>query len=208
MYKLAKELEKEGKRPFVARLANDKDLSPDVISYVKCFCEIVEQSQELGIQPSHLYCASYDSTQAGLELGKAALGSKTRIMGIAPANWLHGGASALVANYANQAAQRLGLSCHINTDDVLNSEDYVGDGYGIVTTEGIEMIKLMARTEGIFLDPVYTSKAMAGLYDHVRKGILKKDDVVLFLHTGGTPALFAYAEELGTAELEEHLTKS
>jgi D-cysteine desulfhydrase family pyridoxal phosphate-dependent enzyme len=208
MYKLAKDLEKEGKHPFVARLANDKDLSPDVISYVKCFCEIVEQSQELGIQPSHLYCASYDSTQAGLELGKAALGSKTRIMGIAPANWLHGGASALVANYANQAAQRLGLSCHINTDAVHNSEDYVGDGYGIVTTEGIEMIKLMARTEGIFLDPVYTSKAMAGLYDHVRKGILKKDDIVLFLHTGGTPALFAYAEELGTAELEEHLTKS
>jgi 1-aminocyclopropane-1-carboxylate deaminase/D-cysteine desulfhydrase-like pyridoxal-dependent ACC family enzyme len=69
------------------------------------------------------------------------------------------------------------------------------------------MIKLMARTEGIFLDPVYTSKAMAGLYDHVRKGILKKDDVVLFLHTGGTPALFAYAEELGVKELEEHLTK-
>jgi 1-aminocyclopropane-1-carboxylate deaminase/D-cysteine desulfhydrase-like pyridoxal-dependent ACC family enzyme len=52
------------------------------------------------------------------------------------------------------------------------------------------------------------AKAMAGLYDHVRKGILKKDDIVLFLHTGGTPALFAYAEELGTAELEEHLTKS
>jgi 1-aminocyclopropane-1-carboxylate deaminase/D-cysteine desulfhydrase-like pyridoxal-dependent ACC family enzyme len=184
MYDLAKSLEKEGKRPFVARLANDKDLSPDVIAYTNCFCEIVEQCHELRIQPTHLYCASYDSTQAGLELGKTALGSKIRIMGIAPANWLHGGASDLVANYANQAAQRLGVSCHVNA-----------------------MIKLMARTEGIFLDPVYTSKAMAGLYDHVRKGILKKDDVVLFLHTGGTPALFAYAEELGTTELEEHLTK-
>jgi D-cysteine desulfhydrase family pyridoxal phosphate-dependent enzyme len=205
MYKLAKDLEKAGKRPFVARLASDKDLSPDVISYVKCFCEITEQCQELGIQPSHLYCASYDSTQAGLELGKAVLGSKIRIMGIAPANWLHGGASDLVADYANQAAQRLGVSCRVNANDVFNSEDYVGDGYGSVTTEGIEMIKLMARTEGIFLDPVYTSKAMAGLRDHIRMGVLKKTDVVLFLHTGGTPALFAYANDLGLEELEEHL---
>ena len=208
MYEVAEELEKKGKHPFVVRLANDKDLSPDVISYVKCYCEIVEQCQELGIKPSHLYCASYDSTQAGLELGRIALGSKIRVMGIAPANWFHGGASELVANYVNQAASRLGISCHLDAIDVFNSEDYVGDGYGIVTAEGIEMIKLMARTEGIFLDPVYTSKAMAGLQDHVRRGVLKRDDVVLFLHTGGATALFAYAGELGMTELEEHLTKS
>ena len=204
MYDLAEELEEEGKRPYVVRLAKDDDLSPDVLAYVNCFCEIVEQCGELGIQPSRLYCASYDSTQAGLELGKVALGSKMRIMGIAPADWCHGVAD-LIARYANQAAEKIGLSCRVNENDVFNTEDYVGEAYGIVTQEGIEMIKLMARTEGIFLDPVYTSKAMTGLQDHIRRGKLKKDDTVIFLHTGGTPALFAYVDELGLEELSEHL---
>jgi len=206
MYELAEGLKKEGKKPYVLRLAQDKDLSPDVIAYTNCFCEIVEQYETLEIQPTHLYCASYDSTQAGLELARTALGSSIRIMGIAPADWLHGGAAALVSNYANQAAQTLHIECTVNSDDVFNSEDYVGEGYGIVTAEGIELIKLIARTEGIFLDPVYTSKAMAGLRDHIRKGILKEDDVVVFLHTGGTPALFAYAEDLGSQELQTFLT--
>lgn len=68
------------------------------------------------------------------------------------------------------------------------------------------MIRLMARTEGIFLDPVYTSKAMAGLHDHIKQGKLMKDDTVLFLHTGGTPALFAYVDELDVYELKSHPT--
>jgi len=204
MYDLAEELRRKGRHPLVVRMANAEDLSPDVIAYTNCFCEIIEQCHELGIQPTHLYCASYDSTQAGLELGKAALDSKIRILGIAPANWCHGVAN-LVARYANQAAKKIGLSCRVDENDVSNTEDYVGEGYGVVTPEAIEMIKLMARTEGIFLDPVYTSKAMAGLRDHIRKGVLKENDVVLFLHTGGTPALFAYANDLGLEELKEHL---
>jgi D-cysteine desulfhydrase family pyridoxal phosphate-dependent enzyme len=205
MYDLAKKLKKEGKRPYVVRLAQDNDLSPDVLAYTDCFCEIVEQCQSLDIQPSRLYCASYDSTQAGLELGKAALGSNVRIMGIAPANWSHG-VTGLVARYANQAAERISLSVRVNESDVFNTEDYVGKAYGIVTSEGIEMIKLLARTEGIFLDPVYTSKAMAGLQDHIRQGMLTKDDLVVFLHTGGTPALFAYVHDLGIDELLSHIT--
>jgi len=205
IYKLAEDIRKQGKHPFVVRLASDKDLSPDVIAYTNCFCEITEQCEKLGIQPTHIYVSSYDSTQAGLELGKAALGSGIQIVGIAPANWLHGGVAALVARYANQAANYLGLDCHVNAQDVYNTEEYVGQGYGILTPEAIDMIKLMARTEGIFLDPVYTSKAAVGLRDHVRQGRLSKDDVVIFLHTGGTPALFAYSEELEIDELRSHL---
>jgi D-cysteine desulfhydrase family pyridoxal phosphate-dependent enzyme len=206
MYALAENLKKQGKKPYVVRLAQDKDLSPDVAAYADCFCEIVEQSQGLGIKPTHLYCASYDSTQAGLELGKAALGTELRIMGIAPADWMDGVAD-LVANYANQAARTLGLSVTVDEKDVFNTEDYVGQGYGIITPEAVEMIKLLARTEGIFLDPVYTSKAMAALKDHVEKGILTKNDTVVFLHTGGTPALFAYVDDLGIAELRSHLSQ-
>ena len=205
IYKLADDLKKQGKHPFVVRLANDEDLSPDVIAYTNCFCEIIEQCEKLKIQPTHIYVSSYDSTQAGLELGKAALGSDIQIIGIAPANWLHGGVPALIAHYANQAAKVLDLDCHVNAEDVYNTEDYVGQGYGILTPEAIDTIKLMARTEGIFLDPVYTSKAVAGLRDHVLQGRLSKDDIVIFLHTGGTPALFAYSEELDTNELMSHL---
>ncbi|GAH12425.1 unnamed protein product, partial [marine sediment metagenome] len=87
IYDLAVKLKKMGKRPFVVRMANDSDLTPDVIAYVECFCEIVEQCNEMGVNPSHLYLSSYDSTQAGLELGRAALGSDIRIMGFAPGVW-------------------------------------------------------------------------------------------------------------------------
>jgi 1-aminocyclopropane-1-carboxylate deaminase/D-cysteine desulfhydrase-like pyridoxal-dependent ACC family enzyme len=81
----------------------------------------------------------------------------------------------------------------------------VGKSYGIPTSTGIKMIKLMARTEGIFLEPVYTSKAMSGLYDHIQRGELTSEDIVIFLHTGGNPALFAYHEELDMEELKNHL---
>lgn len=204
MYDLAEELKKKGKKPFMARMASDEDLTPDVIAYVNCFCEIVEQCKEMGIEPTHLYLASYDSTQAGLELSITALGSSIRIVGIAPGVW-ESDAPELIVRYANQAAEKLNLNCRIKREDVCNTTDYVGERYGIPTQAGIEMIKLMARTEGIFLDPVYTSKAMSALYDHVKKGKVTSKDVVIFLHTGGTPALFAYQEELGTEELRRHL---
>ncbi len=204
MYDLAEELKKKGKKPFVARMAADEDLSSDVIAYVNCFCEIVEQCKEMGIEPTHLYLSSYDSTQAGLELSINALGSSIRIIGIAPGVW-ESEAPELISRYANQAAEKLALNCRIKREDVFNTTDYVGERYGTPTQAGIEMLKLMARTEGVFLDPVYTSKAMSALYDHVKKGEVSSKDVVIFLHTGGTPALFAYQEELGTEEMRRHL---
>lgn len=204
MYKLAEELKEKGKRPFVARMANNEDLTPDVISYANCFCEIVEQCEELGIEPTHLYLASYDSTQAGLELGKIALGKEINIVGLTP-EFLKPRAADVITLYANQAAERLDLSCRIQPEDICNTEEYIGQNYGIPTPRGIEMLKLLARTEGIFLDPVYTSKAMAGLYDHIQKGKVTADDIVIFLHTGGNPALFAYQEELDLDELKSHV---
>jgi len=81
-------------------------------------------------------------------------------------------------------------------EEVLNWDEYVGEAYGEPTLEAMEAISTVARTEGILLDPVYTGKAMAGLFDHIRTGLLPRDSTVIFLHTGGTPALFAYASEL------------
>jgi len=204
IYTLAEELKKKGKRPFVVRLAAQDDLTPDVVSYVNCFCEIQEQCDSLGIQPTYLYVSSYDSTQAGLEVGREVLGNPLKIRGIAPAAW-ESDASGLIARYANQVAGALKVPCEFASEEVYNTKAYVGEGYGIPTPEAVDMIKLMARTEGIFLDPVYTCKAMAAVADHINKSELTASDTVVFLHTGGTPALFAFVEELGTAELNEHL---
>jgi len=204
IYALAEELKKKGKKPFVVRLAAQDDLTPDVVSYVNCFCEIQEQCDVLGIQPTYLYVSSYDSTQAGLEVGREALGNPVKIRGIAPADW-ESDASELIARYANQTAKALKVPCEFTAEKLYNSTAYVGEGYGIPTPEAVEMIKLMARTEGIFLDPVYTCKAMAAVADHIEKGELTAKDSVVFLHTGGTPALFAYGEELGPEELNEHV---
>jgi L-cysteate sulfo-lyase len=201
IYDLAEELQKKGRKTYVVRMANNQDLSFDVISYTNCFCEIVQQCKKLKIKPSHLYLSSYDSTQAGLELGKIALGSDLKIQGIAPEQRSERAVD-LIAKYVNQTARRIGLSCSVRSEDIQNSGEYIGDGYGIPSSQGIEMIKIVARTEGIFLDPVYSGKAMACLFDHIKRGLLGKSHEVVFLHTGGTPALFAYKDNLVTEDLK------
>ena len=204
MYTLAKRLEERGKHPFVVRMANDSDLTPDVAAYVECFCEIMEQSEALGIRPSHIYTASYDSTQAGLELANEALGSGVAVVGITPADW-GGDIAAGITAYANQAAENLGLSCRVRSEHVTNIKKYIGSSYGIPTEEGLNMLKRTAELEGIFLDPVYTSKAMAALADHIRTGRLTDEDMVVFLHTGGNSVLFAYTNELSALNLKQNL---
>jgi L-cysteate sulfo-lyase len=204
IYRLAEDLEKRGKHPFVVRMAEDSDLTPDVAAYVECFCEIMEQSAALGITPTHIYTASYDSTQAGLELANEALGSGVNMVGISPADWGSDPAS-VITRYANQAAENLGLECRVDGKGVVNTSAYVGESYGIPTGEGLDMLKRTAELEGIFLDPVYTSKAMAALADHARTGFLTKDDTVVFLHTGGNAVLFAYTDELSRLNLKENL---
>ena len=204
MYRLAGNLAKKGHNPFVVRMANDSDLTPDVAAYVECFCEIIDQCGTTGFKPTHIYTASYDSTQAGLELANEALGSGISIVGISPADW-GGDVVAGITRYANQAAENLGLSCRVDGKHVINTKDYIGRSYGIPTSEGLHMLKRTAELEGIFLDPVYTSKAMAALADHIRKGRLTSEDTVVFLHTGGSAVLFAYTDELSALNLKLNL---
>jgi 1-aminocyclopropane-1-carboxylate deaminase/D-cysteine desulfhydrase-like pyridoxal-dependent ACC family enzyme len=204
MEDLADRLRAEGKKPFVVRMASGEDLAPDVIGYVECFREIAEQCTGLGIEPSRIYLATYDTTQAGLELGRAILGSPVRVVGVAPGIWKSNPRD-LVAKCANQAARALGVSHRFEPEDVCNTTDYVGEGYGIPTRESLAMLRLLARSEGIFLDPVYTSKAMSALFSHIRGGQIGSSDTVIFLHTGGLPALFAYVDELDKRELRSRL---
>jgi len=204
MFHLEKALSARGRRPAVLRMAGNKDLTPDVAAYVECFLEIRDQCAAEGVAASRIYVSSYDSTQAGLELAKKLLGSDVRIVGISPARWGSGPAS-VICGYANQAAENLGLSGRVDVREVSSTLDYVGEAYGIPTEEGTEMIRLLARTEGLFLDPVYTGKAFACLRDHIISGEIGEKESVVFLHTGGTPALFAYTNELGADELKKHI---
>ena len=97
---------------------------------------------------------------------------------------------------ANAAAEWMSLETRLAPEEIDNSGAFVGEAYGIPTPAGLEAVHLTARTEGILLDPVYTGKAMSGLIAAVQRGEMARDATVVFVHTGGAPALFAYRPDL------------
>ena len=189
----ADELRAAGKRVYVPRQADTVDL--DAIAYAETALEVVDQCRALGIAPRVLYSAAADTTQAGLVLGFKALGSRIHVRGISP---FPGGPERLadMAEMASRAAQRLGLDLTFDPADFDNDLAYVGEGYGMPTPAGLAAIHQVARAEGILLDPVYTGKAMAALIADIAAGKLDAATPVLFLHTGGAPALFGYVDDL------------
>ena len=191
-YALAEELKEKGLNPHV--LAAPRSTALAAVAFSWCIAEIHEQQEAMGIDADWIYAASAGGTQGGLILGTKALGMKLKPYGIAPIGWPD--RTERIRNAANDAAAILGLDIDVTDDDVHNSDGYVGEDYGSLTPECVDALKLMAQTEGIFLDPSYTSKALSGLVDHIQKGRISSDETVIFLHTGGTPALFAYNEEL------------
>jgi D-cysteine desulfhydrase len=100
----------------------------------------------------------------------------------------------IVYNLAQKTAARVGVKSEIPRDAVVCFGDYVGPGYSLPTPEMKEAVQMLARIEGILMDPVYTGKTMAGMIDLIRKGYFSKDENVLFVHTGGSPALYHYMD--------------
>ena len=195
-YELAEKLKTQGMKPYV--VASPRSTALAAVAFTWCIAEIAQQQQQLGIDADWIYTCSVGGTQAGLVLGTKTLGLKMKPFGIAPIIWE--GKLERMRTAANSAAELLKLDTRVTDADIQNTDDYIGQAYGYLTPECIDALKLVAKTEGIFLDPVYTAKAMAGLIDHIQQGKFGRDDTVIFLHTGGTPALFAYQEEL-TADL-------
>lgn len=191
-YELAKQLKTEGMTPYV--VAGPRSTALAAVAFAWCIAEIAQQQQQLGIDADWIYTSSVGGTQAGLILGTKTLDLKMKPFGIAPIRWEN--KHERLRSAANDAADILGLNTQIVDADIQNTDDYIGRAYGYLTPECIAALKLVVKTEGIFLDPVYTAKAMACLIDHIQQGRLGRDDTVIFLHTGGTPALFAYQEEL------------
>ena len=188
------QLRAEGHNVYRPREEDTVDL--DGLAYAESALEVVEQTRAQGIDARWLYVCALDTTQAGLVLGLRQSQSQIQVRGISPfEEW--DGRFEEMARIANQGAERAGLDIRLNSTDFDNDNSWVGERYGVPTPAGLDPIRIVARSEGILLDPVYTSKAMSALIDHIRTGKLSKSDgPVVFLHTGGYAALFGYAADV------------
>ena len=195
--RLEADLRARGERPYMIPLGGSTSVG--ALGYVAGAVEMAEQLAGVGERPSRLYFASSSrGTAAGLALGARLVGASYRVRGVAVA----GGdpvATEDAVGIANGSAELLGSGERLAVADFETDQSQIGPGYGISTPGCLEAIRLLARTEGILLDPVYTAKGMAGLIADVRSGSIDPNETVIFLHTGGAPALFARAEELSSA---------
>jgi D-cysteine desulfhydrase family pyridoxal phosphate-dependent enzyme len=184
-------LRARGARPYLIPVGGSSAVG--VLGYMYGTREIVAQLEAQGERPSRLYFASGSrGTQAGLTLGAKWCRASYAVHGVA----VSGGEpwkKERALRIANDAAALAGIETRVTNDDLVTDQGYIGEGYGIATPECVEAIRLVAAQEGILLDPVYTGKAMACLIDHARRGTLDPSSTVVFLHTGGVPALFAHA---------------
>jgi len=162
------------------------------VSYVDGFIELYQQLQERQIEPDAIYVCSGVHTHVGLVVGAKALGVDVRILGISPSPHDNAKKNAQLAEVANEVCRMMDLEPEFTADDIESFGEYAGEGYGVLTEGSKEAVQLCARSEGLLLDPVYPGKAFAGLTDHIGKGMWTKDQSVVIVHTGGTPALFAY----------------
>jgi D-cysteine desulfhydrase len=146
-----------------------------------------------------LFASSSGGTHAGLVAGSHITGSQAEVLGISIDEELDS-LRELVAVLASECAALLGCPRTWAPSEIRASADYLGEGYGIVGPPEREAILLFARLEGILLDPVYTGRAAAGMIDLIRKAVIRRDETILFWHTGGIPALFSYGEDLLTQQ--------
>lgn len=162
------------------------------LGYVNCAFEMLGQVNNSGMKIDHIVTATGSAgTQAGLIVGLKAMNAQIPLLGIgvrAPKPKQEEN----VYNLAVKTAEKLGCPGVVAREDVVANTDYVGEGYGIPTESGLEAIRMFAELEAILLDPVYSAKGAAGFIDLIRKGHFKKGERVIFLHTGGSVALFGY----------------
>lgn len=183
-----------GYRPFLIPVGASDEVG--AVGFVAALEELKAQLEAQKIELDRVVLASSSfGTQAGLCVGAAALGFRPQIAGIAidsPTAELQAG----VADIALRTGRRLGLEVAVDPRQVVAFDGYLGGGYAVLGEVEQEAILLAARHEGLLLDPVYTGRAMAGLIDSARKKEIGERETVLFWHTGGTPALHAYGDQL------------
>jgi D-cysteine desulfhydrase len=197
MQAVAAELAGEGRKAYVIPGGGSNPVG--ATGYVACAEEILSQAFDGGLAIDRVVCASGSTgTHAGLVTGFFGCSSNIAVIGVNVSR-KKDQQEALVYELVQRTARHVGITAAIPKEAVLCFDEYVGPGYSLPTPAMAEAVRLLARLEGILIDPVYTGKAMAGLIDLVRKGYFAKDETVLFVHTGGSPALYVYMSDiLGT----------
>ena len=192
MQKLAETLRAEGKKPYVIPGGASNKIG--ALGYVSCAEEVLRQLFETGLRIEHMVVPSGSAgTHAGIIAGMIGNNAGIPVTGIG-VNRKREAQQAAVLKLAQETLDYIGTGVTMPAEAVVAFDDYVGPGYSLPTDGMVEAVKLLASTESILLDPVYSGKAMAGLIDLVRKDYFPEGSNVLFLHTGGSPALFAYLD--------------
>ena len=179
-------LEAQGFRPYVVPVGGSNALG--ALGYVECAQEIAHQSEGVVDFAAVVVASGSAGTHAGLAVGLEALLPETELVGVTVSRKVADQLPLVSALRQNLDGL---LETHSRADITL-WDDYFAPRYGMPSEEGMEAVKLLARLEGIILDPVYTGKAMAGLIDGISQQRFRREGPLLFVHTGGAPALFAY----------------
>ena len=194
MKQVAEEVTSAGRKAYIIPGGGSNPIG--ATGYVACAEEILNQMFEKGLKIDRVVCASGSTgTHAGLITGFYGNNSNIPVIGVNVSR-AKDVQEELVYDLVEQTAAHVGVGSAIPRDAVLCFGDYVGPGYSLPTSQMAEAVRMLARLEGILMDPVYTGKAMAGFIDLIRKGFFRKEENVLFVHTGGSPALHVYMKEV------------
>jgi len=192
MRKLADELAGQGRKPYIVPGGASNAIG--ALGYVSCAEEILGQLNDMRLPIDHIVVPSGSAgTHAGMVVGMYGMNANIPVSGVNVSR-TKPVQEEIVFKLASDVARKLELSSDIPRAQVVCYDEYVGPGYSLPTESMVEAVNLFAKTEGVLLDPVYSGKAAAGLIDLVRKGAFAKGSSVLFLHTGGSPALYAYLD--------------
>lgn len=193
MEKVAEQLKAQGRKPYIVVGGGSDPVG--ATGYVACAEEILAQSFDMGVNFDYIVTTSGSAgTHAGLAVGFFGNNSQIPVIGITISR-KNAVQVPLVQKLAKATAKHVGIREEFPDDGIICFDGYFGAGYSLPTEDMIDAVKLVAQTEAILLDPVYSGKAFAGMLDLIRKGYFKKGEKICFLHTGGSPALFQYKDD-------------
>jgi D-cysteine desulfhydrase family pyridoxal phosphate-dependent enzyme len=198
------ELREKGHTPFRAEVTGSTP--PGAAGYMNCMLEIMSQTVDMGFKPDYvIHTSGSGGTQAGLVIGARAFSTGINVLASTSGSTTREDQVEKVHNIVQEALQYMDLDLHITKDEIHVYDQYAGGGYGYISDNKVEAVNMLAKTEGLFIDPVYTATSVSCLIDLTRQNFFDKDDSVIFIHTGGTPALFLYKEALKSYKLKGSL---
>jgi len=196
LFQVADKLALEGRKPYVIPVGGSNNIGS--VGYVDAMVELATQMDDMDIKlDAIVFATSSGGTQAGLTLGAKITGFKGNVLGISIDQTKTGSDPfpPVLTRITNTTAERIGSDIRMTESDFSLNCDYLGAGYAMPGDLEFNAIRDLSLHEGILLGPVYTARAMGGLLDLIQKGYFTKDHTVLFWHTGGTPELFAWADQ-------------